>query len=168
MIWLCFGALTAAYLLLWPFSLRVEGRLSPTSGRGEVIVASLVHLRLEGDFLQPPFLALYRLDGRGRRKRLKRGRDRGSSFRPVLRGERVCASLYLGVAGDGAATVELLGLLYALLTALGEAAFRRVDLRSMACFDKDICALQLSGIGRFVLAQNILEYLKGRKQNAIR
>ena len=43
MIWLCFGALTAAYLLLWPFSLRVEGRLSPTSGRGEVIVASLVH-----------------------------------------------------------------------------------------------------------------------------
>ena len=66
------------------------------------------------------------------------------------------------------ATVELLGLLYALLTALGEAAFQRVDLRSMACFDKDICALQLSGIGRFVLAQNILEYLKGRKQNAIR
>ena len=58
MIWLCLGALTAAYLLLWPFSLRVEGRLSPTSGRGEVIVASLVHLRLEGDFLQPPFLVL--------------------------------------------------------------------------------------------------------------
>ncbi len=164
MILLVFCAVTALYVLLWPFSLRVEARLSPTSGRGEVVVASLLRLRLEGDFLQPPFLTLYRLDGWGRRKRLTGGRGQGRSFRPVLRGERVQGVLHLGIEADGAATVELLGLLSALLQTVGELAFKQAELQSRACFDKDICALQLSGIGRFVLAQNILEYLKGRKK----
>jgi len=168
MIWLAFGVLTLLYVLLWPFSLRLEARLSPTSGRGEVVLASLIRLRLEGDFLQPPFLRLYRLDGRGCRRPLGGKGGRKGSFRPVLRGQAVKGVLCLGVEGDGAATVELLGLLYALLQALGEAAFEEASLQGQACFDKNICALRLFGIGRFVLAQNILEYLKGIKHNAIR
>ena len=43
-----------------------------------------------------------------------------------------------------------------------------VVLRPTACFDKNICALRLSGIGRFVLAQNILEYVKGKNRHAKR
>ena len=169
MIWLCFGALTAAYLLLWPFSLRVEGRLSPTSGRGEVIVASLVHLRLEGDFLQPPYLKLYRLDSRGCRKPLDGGRKKKKgSFAPVIRHKRISATLWVGLESDGALTVEALGLLHGLLKAAGTLSCDEVILRPTACFDKNICALRLSGIGRFVLAQNILEYLKGKHAHAKR
>ena len=162
MILLIAGTITLLYLLFWPFSLRLDARLSPTSGRAEVTAASLLRLRLEGDFLQPPYLQLWRLDGRGRRTPLRRRRRKKSVFSPVIRCPRLAATLYVGLETDGALTVELLGLLYALLEALGQGFSVDLALRPTPCFDKDICALRLSGIGRFVLAQNILNYLKGK------
>ena len=69
---------------------------------------------------------------------------------------------------DGALTVEALGLAYALLETLGKGFCEAAAIRPAACFDKNICALRLSGIGRFVLAQNILEYLKGKHAHAKR
>ena len=168
MIWLSVGTFTLLYLLLWPFSLRLDARLSPTSGRAELTVASLLRLRLEGDFLQPPYLKLYRLDDRGRRKPLGRGPKRKSSFVPVLRAPRLVATLHVGLEGDGALTVEALGMVYALVEAAAKAWPVDLALRPAACFDKSICALRLSGIARFVLAQNILEYLKGKNRHAKR
>ena len=47
-------------------------------------------------------------------------------------------------------------------------ALNKGRLRPTPCFDKDICALRLSGIGRFVAAQNILEYRKGKQTHAKR
>ena len=168
MIWLFFGTATLLYLLFWPFSLRLDARLSPTSGRGELTVASLVRVRLEGDFLQPPYLTLWRLDGRGRRRPLGKKRQRKDGFTPVIRSGKLAAALYVGMEEDGALTVEALGLLYALLETVGHLFFEEVTLRPAPCFDKTICALRLSGIGRFVLAQNILEYLKGKNRHAKR
>ena len=169
MIWLFAGAFTLLYLLLWPFSLRLDARLSPTCGRGEVVVASLLRLQLEGDFLQPPYFHLYLLDGRGGRKPLGGGRKKKKgSFAPVIRHKRISATLWVGLESDGALTVEALGLLYGLLEAAGTLSCDEVILRPTACFDKNICALRLSGIGRFVLAQNILEYLKGKHAHAKR
>ena len=171
MIWLALGIVTALYLLLWPFSLRLDARLSPTSGQAEVQVASLLRLRFEGDFLQPPYLTLYRLDVRGRRRPIGRKRKQQrarSAFRPVFRKKRLAATVYLGAEGDGALTVEALGLLYALMETLGESFFDEASIRPTPCFDKNICAVRLSGIGRFVLAQNILEYLKGNHIHAKR
>ena len=168
MIWLLAGTLTLLYLLLWPFTLRLDARLSPRSGRAELLVASLVRLRLEGDFLQPPYLSLFRLDKAGRRKPLVRKRGKKSKFSPVLRNKRLVATLYVGLETDGALTVESLGMLYALLETLGRGFGVETVLRPTACFDKNICALRLSGIGRFVLAQNILEYWKGKNRHAKR
>ena len=168
MIWLFFGTATVLYLLFWPFSLRLDARLSPTCGRGEVTVASLFHLRLEGDFLQPPYFTLWRLDREGRRKPLGKNRRQSGGFSPVIRDKRLTATLCVGLAGDGALTVEALGLLYALLEALGRGVQVDLRLRPAPCFDRDICALRLSGIGRLVPAQNILEYLKGRNRHANR
>ena len=168
MIWLFAGAFTLLYLLLWPFSLRLDARLSPTCGRGEVVVASLLRLRLEGDFLQPPYLKFYRLDGRGGRKPLGGGRKKKGGFTPVIRHKRLSATLWVGLETDGALTVEALGFLHGLLKAAGALACDEVILRPTACFDKNICALRLSGIGRFVLAQNILEYRKGKHIHAKR
>ena len=168
MIWLIAVALTLLYLLFWPFTLRLDARLSPTAGRAEVIFATFLRLRLEGDFLQPPWLRLWRLDDRGRRRYLPRGRGKGGGFRPVIRQKRLSATLYVGLAEDGALTVEALGLLYALLEALGQGFAADLALRPAPCFDKNICALRLSGIGRLVLAQNILEYLKGKHTHAKR
>ena len=51
---------------------------------------------------------------------------------------------------------------------LGESFFDEASIRPTPCFDKNICAVRLSGIGRFVLAQNILEYLKGKHTHAKR
>ena len=169
MIWLALGIVTMLYLLLWPFSLRLDARLSPTSGRAEVMVASCFRLRLEGDFLQPPFLRLFRLDKQGRRKALTpKRKKRKSGFSPVLQDSRLSATLYVGLETDGALTVETLGLLYSLLETVGSITGTAVVLRPAACFDKNICALRLSGIGRFVLAQNILEYVKGKNRHAKR
>ena len=169
MIWLALGIVTMLYLLLWPFSLRLDARLSPTSGRAEVMVASCFRLRLEGDFLQPPFLRLFRLDKQGRRKALTpKRKKRKSGFSPVLQDSRLSATLYVGLETDGALTVETLGLLYSLLETVGSVMGTAVALRPVACFDKNICALRLSGIGRFVLAQNILEYVKGKNRHAKR
>ena len=169
MIWLALGIVTVLYLLLWPFSLRLDARLSPTSGRAEVMVASCFRLRLEGDFLQPPFLRLFRLDKQGRRKALTpKRKKRKSGFSPVLQDSRLSATLYVGLETDGALTVETLGLLYSLLETVGSMMGTAVVLRPAACFDKNICALRLSGIGRFVLAQNILEYVKGKNRHAKR
>lgn len=168
MIWLFFGTATLLYLLFWPFSLRLDARLSPTCGRAEVVVASFFRLRLEGDFLQPPYLTIHRLDGRGRRRPLGQRKKRRSGFSPVIGQKRVAASLWVGLAGDGALSVEALGLTYSLLEALGRGVQVDLRLRPTPCFDKDICALRLSGIGRFILAQNILEYLKGNHTHAKR
>ena len=169
MIWLALGIVTMLYLLLWPFSLRLDARLSPTSGRAEVMVASCFRLRLEGDFLQSPFLSLFRLDKQGRRKPLTDHRKkRKSGFSPVLQDSRLSATLYVGLETDGALTVETLGILYSLLETVGSIMGTAVVLRPAACFDKNICALRLSGIGRFVLAQNILEYVKGKNRHAKR
>ena len=168
MIMLVAGVLTGLYLLFWPFSLRLDARLSPTSGRAEVVAASLFRVRLEGDFLQAPYLTLWRLDGRGRRRPLTGPKGRRGGFRPVLRDVRLAATLHVGLEGDGAATVEALGLAYTLLEALGRSLRAELTLRPVPCFDKTICALGLSGIGRFVLAQNILEYRKGKTQHAKR
>ena len=169
MIWLALGIVTMLYLLLWPFSLRLDARLSPTSGRAEVMVASCFRLRLEGDFLQPPFLRLFRLDKQGRRKALTpKRKKRKSGFSPVLQDSRLSATLYVGLETDGALTVETLGILYSLLETVGSIMGTAVVLRPTACFDKNICALRLSGIGRFVLAQNILEYVKGKNRHAKR
>lgn len=170
MIWLLFGTLTLLYLLFWPFSLRLDARLSPSSGRAEITVATFLRLRLEGDFLEPPYLKLWRLDSRGRRRPLlqKRKRKRGSGFAPVIRDRRILATLSVGVEGDGALTVEALGMAASALEALARWIGAEMQLRPTPCFDKTICALGLSGIGRFVLAQNILEYLKGKHTHAKR
>ena len=168
MIWLLVGAFTLLYLLLWPFSVRLDARLSPTSGRAELTVASLLRVRLEGDFLQPPYGKLYRLDGQGRRKPLGGKRQGRRSFSPVVGGRDLAATLYVGLEGDGALTVEALGLAYTVLESIGKGYCEAVALRPTPCFDKNICALRLSGIGRFVLAQNILEYLKGKNRHAKR
>ena len=168
MIWLLFGTTTLLYLLLWPFTLRLDARLSPASGRAEVTVASLFHLRFEGDFLQQPYLTLWRLDREGRRRPLGRKRRKQGGFSPVIHNKRLAATLYVGLENDGALTVEALGLLFSLLEALGRGARVDLRLRPVPCFDKDICALRLSGIGRLVPAQNILEYLKGKYRHANR
>ena len=170
MIWLIAGVVTLLYILLWPFSLRLDARLSPTSGRAEITAATFLRLRLEGDFLQPPYLTFFRLDGRGRRRPLmrKRKRKQRGSFVPVIGDKRLTATLCVGLVGDGALTVEALGLLYALLEALGRGVQVDLRLRPAPCFDRDICALRLSGIGRLVPAQNILEYRKGRNRHANR
>ncbi len=168
MIWLLFGAFTLLYLLFWPFTLRLDARLSPTAGRGELTVASLFHLRLEGDFLQPPYLHLSRLDAHGRRRPLKKGGRKKSGFRPVILSRRLTATLHIGMEGDGALTVETLGLLYAVLETFGRSFLEDMAIRPTPCFDKTICALRLSGIGRFVLAQNIWENLKGKNRHAKR
>ena len=168
MLFLIAGICTLLYLLFWPFSLRLDARLSAASGRAEVTAASLFRLRLEGDFLQPPWLTFWRLDVRGRRKPLG-GRGKGKNgFAPVIRDKRLTATLYVGAESDGALTVEALGLLYALLEVLGRGYGVDLALRPAPCFDKNICSLRLSGIGRFVLAQNILEYLKGKHIHAKR
>ncbi len=168
MLWLVFAAVTVLYLLLWPFSLRLDARLSPACGRAELMAASLFRLRLEGDFLQQPYLSIYRLNGRGQRFLLSRRQKEKKSFEPVIRHLRLEITLYVGTEGDGALTVEALGLLYALLETLGSACCEQVSLRPVPCFDKTICALRLSGIGRFILEQNILEYLKGKHTHAKR
>ena len=110
------------------------------------------------------------LDGRGRRRPLtrKRKRKQRGSFVPVIGDKRLTATLHVGLEGDGASTVEALGLVYALLKALGQGYGVDLVLRPAPCFDKTVCALELSGIGRFVLAQNILEYLKGNHIHAKR
>ena len=165
MMLLLIGAVTALYLLLWPFSLRLDGRLSASCGRAELIVASLFRLRLEGDFLQPLYFSVFRLDSRGCRQPLGGG---GGGFAPVIGDRKLWATLYVGAQEDGALTVEALGLLYVLLETLGKGWSEEMALRPVACFDRNICALQVSGIGRFVLAQNILEYLKGKIKHAKR
>ena len=134
----------------------------------EVTVATFFRLRLEGDFLQPPYLKLWRLDARGRRRPLGGKPKRKNGFSPVIRQKRVTATLYVGLVGDGALTVEALGMAYSLLEALGRGAQVDLALRPTPCFDKDICALRLSGIGRIVAAQNILESLKGKHTHAKR
>ena len=111
---------------------------------------------------------VYLLDGQGRRSPLGGGRKRRRGFAPVIRNQRLSATLYVGLEDDGALTVEALGLAYALLEALGKGFFEAAAIRPTACFDKNICALRLTGIGRFVLAQNILEYLKGNHTHAKR
>ena len=169
MIWLAAGGFTLLYLLLWPFSLRLDARLSPTCGRAEITVASFLRLRLEGDFLQPPYFRLYRLDGQGRRKPLgSRRKKKKGGFTPVLRDGLLSAILCVGLETDGALSVEALGVLYALLEAAGKSYGVAMALRPNPCFDKNICTLRLSGIGRFVLAQNILEYVKGKNRHAKR
>ena len=169
MIWLFAGAFTLLYLLLWPFSLRLDARLSPTCGRGEVVAASLLRLRLEGDFLQPPYFKLWRLDARGRRRPLmQKKRKRKGGFVPVLRDQRLTATLHVGLEGDGASTVEALGMAASLLEAVCRGVGADLKLSPTPCFDKNICVLGLSGIGRFVLAQNILEYRKGKHIHAKR
>ena len=170
MLLLIAGVVTLLYLLFWPFSLRLDARLSPTSGRAELTVASLLRVRVEGDFLQSPYCKLYRLDREGRRRPLggKRRKKSKGGFAPVIRDKRLTASLCVGTETDGALTVEALGLVYALLEALGKGMGVKMALRPTPCFDKTICALGFSGIGRFVLAQNILEYLKGRMRHAKR
>ena len=171
MLWLIAGGVTLLYILLWPFSLRLDARLSPTSGRAEAVAASFLRLRLEADFLQPPYFTLFRLDARGRRKPLgkkRRKRRKKGGFKPVIRGARLMAAICVGVEGDGALTVESLGLAYALFKTVGIGLGAEVALRPTPCFDKSICALRLTGIGRFILAQNILEYLKGKHTHAKR
>ena len=170
MLWLIAGVVTLLYILFWPFSLRLDARLTPLSGRAEVTVATFFRLRLEGDFLQPPYLKLWRLDARGRRRPLTRNRrrKRKGGFAPVIHNKRLLATLHVGLEGDGASTVEALGMAAALLEALGRGAGADLRLRPTPCFDKNICVLGLSGIGRFVLAQNILEYRKGKHIHAKR
>lgn len=168
MLWLIAGVVTLLYILFWPFSLRLDARLSPTSGRAEVTVATFFRLRFEGDFLQPPYFKLWRLDARGRRRPLGKQKQRKSGFSPVVGHKRVTATLYVGLAGDGASTVAALGLVHTALTALSQGLGADLVLRPTPCFDKNICALRLSGIGRFVLAQNILEYRKGKHIHAKR
>ena len=119
MLWLLVGVMTLLYILFWPFSLRLDARLSPASGRAEVTVATLLRLRLEGDFMQPPWLTLYRLDGQGRRRPLSGRRNGRSGFAPVIWDKRLMVTLCVGAETDGALTVEALGLLYALLEAVG-------------------------------------------------
>lgn len=168
MLWLIAGVMTLLYILFWPFSLRLDARLSPTCGRAEVTVATFFRLRLEGDFLQPPYLKLWRLDNRGRRRPLgKRGKQK-SGFTPVIQNKRLTATLHVGLEGDGASTVEALGMAAALLETFCRGVGADLRLLPTPCFDKNICALRLSGIGRFVLAQNILEYLKGKHAHAKR
>ena len=168
MLWLIAGVMTLLYILFWPFSLRLDARLSPTCGRAEVTVATFFRLRLEGDFLQPPYLKLWRLDNRGRRRPLgKRGKQK-SGFPPVIQNKRLTATLHVGLEGDGASTVEALGMAAALLETFFRGAGADLKLSPTPCFDKNICALRLSGIGRFVLAQNILESLKGKHIHAKR
>ena len=170
MIWLLLGALTLLYILFWPFSLRLDARLTPLSGRAEVTVATFFRLRLEGDFLQPPYLKLWRLDARGRRTPLmqQKKRKRKGGYVPVLRDQRLTATLCVGIEGDGASTVEALGMAASLLEAVCRGVGADLKLSPTPCFDKNICVLGLSGIGRFVLAQNILEYLKGNIPHAKR
>ena len=98
----------------------------------------------------------------------KKKQKQKSGFVPVIRDQRLTATLAVGLEGDGAFTVEALGLLYAALETVGRGLGADVALRPAACFDKNICALRLSGIGRFVLAQNILNYLKGKHAHANR
>ena len=136
MIMLVAGVLTGLYLLFWPFSLRLDARLSPTSGRAEVVAASLFRVRLEGDFLQAPYLTLWRLDGRGRRRPLTGPKGSRGGFRPVLRDVRLAATLHVGLEGDGAATVEALGLAYTLLETLSRSLRAELTLRPVPCFDK--------------------------------
>ena len=168
MLWLIAGVMTLLYILFWPFSLRLDARLSPTSGRAEVTVATFFRLRLEGDFLQPPYLKLWRLDNRGRRRPLgKRGKQK-RGFTPVIQNKRLTATLHVGLEGDGASTVEALGMAAALLGTFCRGVGADLRLLPTPCFDKNICALRLSGIGRFVLAQNILEYVKGKNRHAKR
>ena len=168
MLWLIAGVMTLLYILFWPFSLRLDARLSPTCGRAEVTVATFFRLRLEGDFLQSPYLKLWRLDNRGRRRPLgKRGKQK-RGFTPVIQNKRLTATLHVGLEGDGASTVEALGMAAALLETFCRGAGADLKLSPTPCFDKNICALRLSGIGRFVLAQNILESLKGKHIHAKR
>ena len=168
MLWLIAGVMTLLYILFWPFSLRLDARLSPMCGRAEVMVATFFRLRLEGDFLQPPYLKLWRLDNRGRRRPLgKRGKQK-SGFTPVIQNKRLTATLHVGLEGDGASTVEALGMAAALLETFCRGVGADLRLLPTPCFDKNICALRLSGIGRFVLAQNILESLKGKHIHAKR
>ena len=168
MLWLIAGVMTLLYILFWPFSLRLDARLSPTCGRAEVTVATFFRLRLEGDFLQPPYLKLWRLDNRGRRRPLgKRGKQK-SGFTPVIQNKRLTATLHVGLEGDGASTVEALGMAAALLETFCRGVGADLRLLPTPCFDKNICALRLSGIGCFVLAQNILESLKGKHIHAKR
>ena len=168
MLWLIAGVMTLLYILFWPFSLRLDARLSPTCGRAEVTVATFFRLRLEGDFLQPPYLKLWRLDNRGRRRPLgKRGKQK-RGFLPVIQNKRLTATLHVGLEGDGASTVEALGIAAALLETFCRGVGADLRLLPTPCFDKNICALRLSGIGRFVLAQNILESLKGKHIHAKR
>ena len=168
MVWILFAVASLGYLLLWPFCIRMSLRLSATSCRGEVYIASFFRLRIEGDFLQEPYFSLHLLDGRGRRKKLT-SQGKGQGFTPIIQVERLDGALYLGVREEGAFTVEALGALYALLETAGLSLNCRVNLQPRACFDKNICALQLFGIGRFTLAQNIKEYLKEkRRYHAIR
>ena len=116
MLWLIAGVMTLLYILFWPFSLRLDARLSPTSGRAEVTVATFFRLRLEGDFLQPPYFHLCLLDGRSGRKPLGDGRKKKKgSFAPVIRHKRISATLWVGIESDGALTVEALGLLHGLV-----------------------------------------------------
>ena len=168
MLWLIAGVVTLLYLLFWPFSLRLDARMTPLSGRAEVTAATFFRLRLEGDFLQPPYLKLWRLDARGRRKPLGKRKKGRSGFSPVIGQKQVAATLCVGVEGDGATTVEVLGMAAALLEALCRGIGADLKLLPTPCFDKNICVLGLSGIGRFVLAQNILEYLKGKLTHAKR
>ena len=168
MLWLIAGVMTLLYILFWPFSLRLDARLSPTCGRAEVTVATFFRLRLEGVFLQPPYLKLWRLDARGRRRPLgKRGKQK-RGFTPVIQNKRLTATLHVGLEGDGASTVEALGMAAALLETFCRGVGADLRLLPTPCFDKNICALRLSGIGRFVLAQNILESLKGKHIHAKR
>ena len=168
MLWLIAGVVTLLYILFWPFSLRLDARMTPLSGRAEVTAATFFRLRLEGDFLQPPYFKLWRLDARGRRKPLGKRKKGRSGFSPVIGQKQVAATLCVGVEGDGAATVEILGMAASLLEAVSRGAGVDLILRPAPCFDKTVCALELSGIGRFVLAQNILEYLKGKHTHAKR
>ena len=157
MVFLIAGAFTVLYLLLWPFSLRVDARISLTSGRAELMAASFFRLRMEGDFLQPPFFSVYRLDRQGRRKPLGgKRKPKAGGFSPVIRYGRLSAVIHVGTETDGALTVEALGILYALLEAFGIRYGVATALRPDACFDKNICALRLSGIGRFVLGAEYL------------
>ena len=170
MLWLIAGVMTLLYILFWPFSLRLDARLSPTCGRAEVTVATFFRLRLEGDFLQPPYLKLWRLDARGRSRPLTRNRrrKRKGGFAPVIHNMRLLATLHVGLEGDGASTVEALGMAASLLEAVCRGVGADLKLSPTPCFDKNICVLGLSGIGRFVLAQNILEYRKGKHIHAKR
>lgn len=152
--------------LVCPVEINARGRVKPRFGEVQVDICVFGTIRIKADALAVwlPLEADIRINGR--RIKLKRQR-RGGSILPSIRKGIIIRRLYImgefGMAGDGAKTVIIAGIMRELgLTAcaLSGAGDICVDIRP--ALERNAFCINLEGIAQIIPAQIIFAEAKRR------